>query len=178
MRFSFSSNYMCVVLIACYSITSNPLSSRLCTKRMGWNITHWFPHHRCNCPEDPREDFPSPCNFNPKVRAKSYLLCLCSLLSDVSSFATLSCISSLAVAPMLPIWKLRARDYYRREIARHTLTYGSDDDDHVHALETQFYLNTRKKKIRDAQNRGRVILSLALLIQVCTTHQTKHFVPF
>ena len=106
------------------------------------------------------------------------LLCLCSLLSDVSSFATLSCISSLAVAPMLPIWKLRARDYYRREIARHTLTYGSDDDDHAHALETQFYLNMRKKKIRDAQNRGRVILSLALLIQVCTTRQTKPFVPF
>lgn len=65
---------------------------------------------------------------------------------------------------MLPIWRLRPKEYYRRELARHTLADDSDDDEHI--LETHLYVNKHKRKIKAAQNRGRVVLSLALLTQV------------
>ncbi|KAK7682320.1 hypothetical protein QCA50_014524 [Cerrena zonata] len=86
----------------------------------------------------------------------------------IMNFATLSCISSLAVAPMLPIWRLRPGEYYRRELARHALTDENDlhEDEHINVLESGIYVNKHKRKILAAQNRERVVLSLALLTQV------------
>ncbi|KAH8082452.1 hypothetical protein BXZ70DRAFT_959185 [Cristinia sonorae] len=81
----------------------------------------------------------------------------------ILNFATLSCISSLAAAPMLPIWRLRPHEYYAQELARHVLM---DDGEDRNVLESEVYINRHKKKIKAAQNRERVVLSLALLTQV------------
>ncbi|GBE85478.1 hypothetical protein SCP_0706650 [Sparassis crispa] len=84
------------------------------------------------------------------------------------NFATISCISSLAVAPLLPIWCLRPSDYYARELARNAIsgpnTLHGDADGNV--LVSEVYVNTHKKKIKAEQNKERLILSLALLTQV------------
>ncbi|TCD66843.1 hypothetical protein EIP91_000797 [Steccherinum ochraceum] len=81
----------------------------------------------------------------------------------ILNFATLSCISSLASAPMLPIWRLRPHEYYAQELARHAMM---DDGEGRNILESEVYVNRHKSKIKAAQNRERVVLSLALLTQV------------
>ncbi|KAH9948278.1 hypothetical protein B0H21DRAFT_660500, partial [Amylocystis lapponica] len=88
----------------------------------------------------------------------------------VLNFSTLSCISSLAVAPILPIWRLTPGEYYARELqlARRTVTGTTTPltDREENVLEEEVYVNTHKKKIKKAQNKERVVLALALLIQV------------
>ncbi|KAI0073010.1 hypothetical protein K474DRAFT_1711093 [Panus rudis PR-1116 ss-1] len=78
----------------------------------------------------------------------------------ILNFATLSCISSLAAAPVLPIWRLTPQQYYSREFARDVLGESHD------MVENGVYTNARKKRIKAAQSRARLILTLALLIQV------------
>lgn len=86
------------------------------------------------------------------------------------SFATLSCISSLAVAPMLPVWRLKPHSYYAKELERrahkdpHALNIGNYRNETL--LESEVYMNVQKKKMKADQNRERIILALALLIQV------------
>ncbi|CAL1713780.1 unnamed protein product [Somion occarium] len=83
----------------------------------------------------------------------------------IMNFATLSCISSFAVAPMLPIWRLRPSEYYAQELARNAV-HDAGGDDQSNIIESPFYINRQKKHIKAAQNRERVILALALLTQV------------
>ncbi|THH31596.1 hypothetical protein EUX98_g2587 [Antrodiella citrinella] len=83
----------------------------------------------------------------------------------VLNFATLSCISSLAAAPMLPIWRLRPEEFYSEELKRYALM-GADGKEEYNVLGSVVYINRNKKKIKTAQMRGRVVLSLAILTQV------------
>ena len=88
--------------------------------------------------------------------------------TGIHSFATLSCISSLAVAPMLPVWRLRPDEYYAKELRRGTAA----DLHSVHAiidwglLEGGGRVTPQRQKVEAAQSRERVILALALLTQV------------
>ncbi|GJE92573.1 hypothetical protein PsYK624_087280 [Phanerochaete sordida] len=88
----------------------------------------------------------------------------------VLNFATLSCISSLAVAPMLPIWRLSPGEYYEQERQRHALilaTGGGDPRDRdQNIIEATMSSNVRKRQVKRAQRRARIVLSLAILIQV------------
>lgn len=71
------------------------------------------------------------------------------------------------MVPTLSIWRLKPEAYYREEQARHALT--SMDDDHVrHEVNRIFEASVRvkPKQVAAAQQRGRVILSLAILVQV------------
>lgn len=84
------------------------------------------------------------------------------------SFATLSCISSLAVAPMLPIWRLTPSEYYEQEHARHTITLAEDEaaDGVMNLISSSVYANVHKRQVKAAQQRARVVLSFAILLQV------------
>ncbi|OBZ71733.1 hypothetical protein A0H81_08882 [Grifola frondosa] len=73
----------------------------------------------------------------------------------VLNFATLSCISSLVVAPILPIWQLTPEEYCVRRLAL-------DDD----AAEGAIIDEKRIKQLEAAQSKERLILALALLTQV------------
>ncbi|KAI1789949.1 hypothetical protein LXA43DRAFT_1150765 [Ganoderma leucocontextum] len=85
------------------------------------------------------------------------------------NFATLSCISSLAVAPTLSIWRLTPQQYYAKRLAHDMLDAGDESDNkhHMvnHAVE-QITTGRHKRKVARAQNRQRVFLALALLTQV------------
>ena len=93
------------------------------------------------------------------------------LTISLDSFATLSCISSLAVAPTLSIWRLTPQQYYAKRLAHDMLDAGDDSDDDKHnrmvtsAVE-QLTTGRHKRKVARAQNRQRVFLAFALLIQV------------
>ncbi|KAJ3549372.1 hypothetical protein NM688_g5182 [Phlebia brevispora] len=86
----------------------------------------------------------------------------------ILNFATLSSISSLAVAPMLPIWRLSPAEYYRHELEQHMLhPPGDEGHDANHTVVTSpFYVNIKKRELKAAQKRARIVLSLAILIQV------------
>ncbi|KAI0345541.1 hypothetical protein BDW22DRAFT_1481783 [Trametopsis cervina] len=88
----------------------------------------------------------------------------------ILNFATLSTISSLAVAPLLPIWRLSPTEYYERHRQRHALLYADDDDPRVlrspSALAGSLYANTKKQRVKAAQRRQRAVLSVVLLLQV------------
>lgn len=86
----------------------------------------------------------------------------------ILNFSTLSSISSLSVAPTLPIWKLTPGEYYERQRARHALTQPSDGPySPMHnVFASTVYANVHKKQLRVAQKRARIILALALLLQV------------
>ncbi|KAI0369432.1 hypothetical protein BV20DRAFT_968016 [Pilatotrama ljubarskyi] len=76
------------------------------------------------------------------------------------NFATLSCISSLAVAPTLSIWRLSPENYLTRQLARYVL-----DTLHEDSTVTQITPGDRIK-IERAQSKQRLFLALALLTQV------------
>lgn len=102
----------------------------------------------------------------------SSLICLINKLAAGASFATLSCISSLAAAPTLPIWRLTPQEYYQREFARRALTLPEDDDHRDQNLILRIFdMSTRKKELRAAQKRGRVVLAFAIMIQVGTVRR-------
>jgi hypothetical protein len=82
------------------------------------------------------------------------------------SYATLSCISSLAVAPMLPIWKLSPTEYYRQEQDRHAVTLVEDEHIDQALMAAGFYTYVLKKRLKESQTRARVVLSVAILLQV------------
>ncbi|EKM48053.1 uncharacterized protein PHACADRAFT_214972, partial [Phanerochaete carnosa HHB-10118-sp] len=92
----------------------------------------------------------------------------------VLNFATLSCISSLAVAPMLPIWRLTPGEYFEQDRQQHALGLSASGDKHGRAtaalnrriVESAALRNARKREVKRAQRRARMVLSLALLIQV------------
>lgn len=85
----------------------------------------------------------------------------------VLNFATLSCISSLAVAPMLPIWRLSPGEYYEQERQRHALILGDGGAEvNQTIIESSMWSNVRKREVKRAQRRARLVLSLAILIQV------------
>ncbi|RDX44159.1 hypothetical protein OH76DRAFT_1559898 [Lentinus brumalis] len=82
------------------------------------------------------------------------------------NFATLSCISSLAVAPTLSIWRLTPREYYAKRLARDIL---DDDEDHQDRMITDAVdtmTGRHRKRIERAQSRQRLILAIAILTQV------------
>ncbi|RDX54931.1 hypothetical protein OH76DRAFT_1397245 [Lentinus brumalis] len=82
------------------------------------------------------------------------------------NFATLSCISSLAVAPTLSIWRLTPREYYAKRLARDIL---DDDEDHEERMITDavdIMTGRHRKRIIRAQSRQRLILAIAILTQV------------
>ncbi|KAI0698128.1 hypothetical protein BC835DRAFT_691448 [Cytidiella melzeri] len=88
----------------------------------------------------------------------------------VLNFVTLSTISSLAVAPMLPIWRLSPAEYYERHRRRHALLYTDVDDSRYlqspFVFEGSLYANTQKQRVKAAQRRQREVLSIVLLLQV------------
>ncbi|TBU42273.1 hypothetical protein BD309DRAFT_963385 [Dichomitus squalens] len=86
----------------------------------------------------------------------------------VLNFATLSCISSLAVAPTLSIWRLTPREYYAKRLARDMLDGHHDDaeEDRLIGEAAEVITGRRERKIARAQNRQRIVLALALLTQV------------
>ncbi|OJT02168.1 hypothetical protein TRAPUB_7283 [Trametes pubescens] len=77
------------------------------------------------------------------------------------NFATLSCISSLAVAPTLSIWRLSPESYYNRQLARHVL-----DTIHEDRASPARISSKDKAKIQRAQGKQRLFLAIALLTQV------------
>ncbi|KAL4247912.1 hypothetical protein ABKN59_006787 [Abortiporus biennis] len=79
-------------------------------------------------------------------------------------FATLSCISSLTAAPMLPIWRLSPPEYYAQELHAHILPDVPDDEHDI--FQDAAFVNRHKKTIKDNQTRQRKLLALALMIQV------------
>ncbi|PIL34876.1 hypothetical protein GSI_02663 [Ganoderma sinense ZZ0214-1] len=85
------------------------------------------------------------------------------------NFATLSCISSLAVAPTLSIWRLTPQQYYAKRLAHDMLDAG-DESDTRHRMVTdaveQITTGRHKRRVERAQNRQRIFLAFALLIQV------------
>ncbi len=86
------------------------------------------------------------------------------------SFATLACISSLAAAPKLPTWRLSPAEYVRHQRERHIVSGRSSlpltrEDD---ILTAAFDQNAHKLHIRKAQKRSRLLLCIALLLQVST----------
>ncbi|KAM5541189.1 hypothetical protein V8D89_005118 [Ganoderma adspersum] len=85
------------------------------------------------------------------------------------NFATLSCISSLAVAPTLSIWRLTPQQYYAKRLAHDMLDAG-DESDNKHRMVTdaveQLTTGRHKRKVARAQNRQRLFLAFALLTQV------------
>ncbi|KAI0775612.1 hypothetical protein BD413DRAFT_280050 [Trametes elegans] len=76
------------------------------------------------------------------------------------NFATLSCISSLAVAPTLSIWRLTPEGYYTQQLARHVLGISPELGDNGVITPKD------KTRIQRAQGRQRLFLALALLTQV------------
>ncbi|EIW52348.1 uncharacterized protein TRAVEDRAFT_156445 [Trametes versicolor FP-101664 SS1] len=77
------------------------------------------------------------------------------------NFATLSCISSLAVAPTLSIWRLSPESYYNRQLARHVLDTIHEDRDSPTRISSK-----DKAKVQKAQGKQRLFLAIALLTQV------------
>ncbi|KAI0350172.1 hypothetical protein OH77DRAFT_1431320 [Trametes cingulata] len=75
------------------------------------------------------------------------------------NFATLSCISSLAVAPTLSIWRLSPESYLNRQLARYVF-------DTLHEGSTGMMTPKDRVKIERAQGTQRLFLALALLTQV------------
>ncbi|THG96081.1 hypothetical protein EW026_g5682 [Hermanssonia centrifuga] len=86
----------------------------------------------------------------------------------IMNFATLACISSLAAAPKLPTWRLSPAEYVRHQRERHIVSGRSSlpltrEDD---ILTAAFDQNAHKLHIRKAQKRSRLLLCIALLLQV------------
>ncbi|CDO72293.1 hypothetical protein BN946_scf184970.g145 [Trametes cinnabarina] len=80
------------------------------------------------------------------------------------NFATLSCISSLAVAPTLSIWRLSTESYYIRQLAHHVLNITFQEGSQTGngpVLEEK-----DRTRIQRAQGKQRLFLALALLTQV------------
>ena len=93
------------------------------------------------------------------------------LTASLDSFATLSCISSLAVAPTLSIWRLTPQQYYAKRLAHDMLDAGGDSDSNKHrmvtsAVEQLTTTGRHKRKVARAQHRQRLFLAFALLTQV------------
>ncbi|KZT12241.1 uncharacterized protein LAESUDRAFT_754731 [Laetiporus sulphureus 93-53] len=85
----------------------------------------------------------------------------------VLNYATLSCISSLGIAPILPLWRPHeayARDVVRQHEGERVLIH-VDPDEVGRILATRFR-SGHKKRSKVDQTKQRAILSLALLIQV------------
>ncbi|KAI0629929.1 hypothetical protein C8Q77DRAFT_1064531 [Trametes polyzona] len=76
------------------------------------------------------------------------------------NFATLSCISSLAVAPTLSIWRLSPESYYTRQLARHVLNSWNDE------RSPPVISDKDRVRIQKAQSTQRLFLAVALLTQV------------
>ncbi|EMD39485.1 hypothetical protein CERSUDRAFT_111785 [Gelatoporia subvermispora B] len=83
----------------------------------------------------------------------------------ILNFATLSCVSSLAVAPLLPVWRLRPDEYFAQEV-RHAASMHDSSDDEGECLQMFIQSNRQKKRIKADQQRKRTILTLAILTQV------------
>ncbi|KAI0655457.1 hypothetical protein C8Q70DRAFT_923626 [Cubamyces menziesii] len=81
------------------------------------------------------------------------------------NFATLSCISSLAVAPTLSIWRLTPEGYYVRQLAHHVLNTTAPEEDHQIG-DTASITDRDRVRIQRAQGYQRLFLALALLTQV------------
>ncbi|KAI0823273.1 hypothetical protein BC628DRAFT_1325548 [Trametes gibbosa] len=77
------------------------------------------------------------------------------------NFATLSCISSLAVAPTLSIWRLSPEKYYTRQIARYVLDSTAQEDRSPTRISSK-----DRTRIQRAQSKQRLFLAVALLTQV------------
>ena len=83
------------------------------------------------------------------------------------SFATLSCISSLAVAPTLSIWRLTPEEYYREKVTRSVFEdEGPNTDQGILAEAVGRVAVEHKRKIQRSQYKQRFFLALALLAQV------------
>ncbi|KAI8986292.1 hypothetical protein BD414DRAFT_546366 [Trametes punicea] len=80
------------------------------------------------------------------------------------NFATLSCISSLAVAPTLSIWRLTPEGYYVRQLAHHVLNITFQEGSGHN--EVALFRDRDRTKIQEAQSKQRLFLALALLVQV------------
>lgn len=88
-----------------------------------------------------------------------------------TSFATLSCISSLAVAPKLPVWNLRPQEYIARRLAPHALANPGPRTVDSFAGQIEDLLNssfteTARQRLKHAQRRERIAIGLSLLFQV------------
>ncbi|KAH9849493.1 hypothetical protein C2E23DRAFT_888205 [Lenzites betulinus] len=77
------------------------------------------------------------------------------------NFATLSCISSLAVAPTLSIWRLSPEKYYTRQLARYVLDSTTQEDRSPTRISSK-----DRTRIQRAQSKQRLFLAIALLTQV------------
>ena len=84
----------------------------------------------------------------------------------MNSFATLSCISSLAVAPTLSIWRLTPQEYYRKRLERDILDDHDDDQDRMISDAVDTMTGRHRRRIERAQSRQRLILAIAILTQV------------
>lgn len=87
----------------------------------------------------------------------------------MNSFATLSCISSLAVAPKLPIWNLSPNEYIARKLASKAHAEPKSMESfagHVgYILNSEFPVSARRT-VKSAMIRERIALGLSLLAQV------------
>ena len=86
------------------------------------------------------------------------------------SFVTLSCISSLATAPQLPIWRMSHSEYFRLQLAvvRHRTLPQTPDST---VVEESVWANGEKKRIKKEQMRGKLFIACALLLQVIILSQ-------
>ena len=138
---------------------------------VGWHIALAGPCYRKLRVEAWGEPDSPPCH--PRAQVSPFDLIAVSNQTHMlsfDSFVTLSTISSLAVAPMLPIWRLSPEEFYERHRRRHALLYTDRDDPrYVHdvsVLNASLEANTRKLRIKKAQRRQRIIISVVLLLQV------------
>ncbi len=69
---------------------------------------------------------------------------------------------------MLPIWRLTPSEYYESERARHALTRQDDQAPGrlSNLVASSVYSNVHKRDVKAAQKRARVVLSLAIILQV------------
>lgn len=153
------------------STTGHRVSPRLCYKRMGGYAAYRWPHYRGDRSEGSEDAQSSSCPPCHEVSLSERSLairasCILMLNTRSFSFATLSCISSLAVAPMLPVWRsgLKSRSN-AKGLQIHTFKSFNLDEDLEDTLRSEVD-DDEQKKIEAAQNRERVILALALLTQV------------
>ncbi|OCH92806.1 hypothetical protein OBBRIDRAFT_726092 [Obba rivulosa] len=84
----------------------------------------------------------------------------------ILNFATISCLSSLAVAPLLPVWRLRPDEYFIQEVRHAASMHDISDEEDGEELFLHIQSNRQKKRIKADQQRKRTILALAILTQV------------
>ena len=139
---------------------------------MGRNASNDFVNHRCYHPKDHSGPLFASCYVDYEVRTQNSRVSNIHVLSislSPFSFATLSCISSLATAPKLHIWRVHTSEYLANKLATHggfdpaNLTLFSQ---HVGELLKSEVSPQARHGLKIAQIRERLIFVLSLSAQV------------